>query len=166
MLKAYYSHKFFKLFLLLTRLFREQVGTSYVVNIRLGYYSTRAAVAFRRTGDLEQTEAFLAKFYRLVDKHAVEEIDAEKVAKAELHYWLVHRYPKRYKEPLTQAVSKAKATLFNVSPQRLEEFSEQYVAATNIRDEATHVNRVEPDWQAMRKHFEKAYISLSRSINS
>lgn len=165
MLQAYYSHKFFKMFRLLIRLFREQMGTGYLADLRLAYYSARAAMVFRRTGNLEQTEALLTKFYALVDKHSIESVDAKKTAKAELNYWLVHRYPKRYKQSLAQAVSEAKAVFYNVSPESLKEYGQHYVAATSIRDKATHVDHVEPDWQAMQKHFEQAYISLYEAVN-
>ena len=153
------------MFGLLTLLFKEQIGVNYLVASKLAYYSARAAITFSHSGNVQQTETFLIKFYVLVDKHSIEDVDATKSAKAELNYWLVHRYPKRYAQSLPEAVCKAKSTLFSVQSSSLEQFGLHYVAGTNIRDKATHIDHVEPDWEAIQKHFELAYASLHESVN-
>lgn len=165
MWRAYYSHKFIKLFFILLRMFRKQFGVGRFTALRLAYFSGRAAKIFRKTEDKQAIINYLTKYYALMDKHAIQDIKADECAKKELYWWMVHRHPKKYDKTLALAVSEAMAAYYSVTPESLELYGKYRADAMKIRDTATHIDKIEPDWQKIDDLLVDSYTSLYDAVN-
>lgn len=147
MWKAYYAHRFLRLAVLLLRLFKEQFHVNFFVALQLAYYSSKAAAIFRKTGNQPETERLLTRYYQVLEHHAHESFDVSKAAQLELKWWIIHRYPKKYEESLATVLAQAMAVLYSTTPTKLEEYATHRTVAMGFRDKATHLDKVEPDWQ-------------------
>src|SRR6185312_185395 len=158
MWQAYYQHKFSKLFRLLIRLFKYQFGTSGTTNLRLAYYSTKAARIFRRSGDEDATLKNLELFYEILQKHSAENFDKTLAAKTELNWWIIHRYPK--KGVLAEALAENMAILYSLSSKPLLKYGEFRAQAMDLRDTAIHKEKRELDWLTIQEYLNKSYDAL------
>jgi hypothetical protein len=165
MWQAYYAHKFIKLFFVLLKMFRVQFGVSRFTALRLAYFSGRAAKIFRKSEDKSAILKYLIKYYSLMDKHALQDINARECAETELYWWLVHRYPKKYDKSLALAVSEAMAAYYAVTPESLTLYGKHRADAMKIRDTATHIDKIEPDWQKIDDLLVSSYASLYDAVN-
>lgn len=105
---AYYNHHFFLLFILLLKLNYTHFKPSWLLTIRGAYHSAMAAIVFRRTKGREDNKkvlAHLVQFYKLLSGHNVYAFNYQKAAELELQWWLVDRYPNRYKVSRTIALA-------------------------------------------------------------
>lgn len=165
--QAYYQHRFGKMVLLLVKLMRTQFGLNWVQSVKAGYYSGRAAAAFRkntRTKDYTKSLEDLEAFYVYIHKHSLENFEAKQMAKLELKWWLVHRYPKQHSQSLEEALAQAMATLYNIKPQPLIGYAKFRAQAMHIRDIATWQNKTEPDWQKIENLLLKSYEELKKAV--
>lgn len=165
MLKAYYSHKFLTLIWLGIKMFREQFRVGYLTATRLSYYSGVGARNFRKKEDRAYVLKMYTKFYALIGKYAIEPVDAEKCARAEVNWFLVHCYPSKYKQTQEEAVAESLATLHKIPAKSLGEYAKYKIMATGLRDKATHIDKVEPDWLKMEEYFRLSYQAAYKAIN-
>ena len=126
-----------------------------------------AAAAFRkntRTKDYTKSLKDLEAFYVYIHKHSLENFEAKQMAKLELEWWLVHRYPKQYSQSLEEALAQAMATLYNIKPQPLIGYAKFRAQAMHIRDIATWQTKTEPDWQKIENLLLKSYEELKKAV--
>jgi hypothetical protein len=143
MWRAYYNHQFFKMFILLLKLFRTQLHLGWFSTTRLAYYSAWAAADYRlKKGreNYERTFKNLVKFYRVISKNATKPFDFQKAAELELEWWDIHRYPKKYKKTLEESLAEGMAAIYNIKPADLHEYA-------SYRAEAMHLPGHEGDKQ-------------------
>jgi len=162
MWQAYYRHKFFKLFRLLMKLFKSQFGTTGITNIRMAYYSAKAAKVFRMSGDEHEALKNLKLFYDILHRRSSEEFDTYLAAKAELNWWVVHRYPD--KGGLAEALAENMAILYSLPSKSLLPYGRLRAQAMNVRDTAVHKEKREPDWQIIQEYLSKSYDALSKAV--
>lgn len=165
MWRAYYGHRFVALVFILICLFKEQFKVNTFIAIRLGYYSGKAAMIFRRSGNVEQTLHYLELYYDILNRHSTHTFDAHSAASAELEWWMIHRYPKKYKTSLAEGLAKAMAILYHTKPKSLMQHANERAAAMKFRDTATHIDKVEPDWHAIEQHLRASYEALHDAVN-
>lgn len=162
MWQAYYAHKFFLVMQLAVVLFKEQFKVNTITALRLGYHTMRAAMEFRKTGNVERAEHYVRIYYTLLNRHALEDFDPTLAAQTELEWWVIHRYPSR--GSLAQALADNMAVLYSVPPKKLMSYAKERAKAMELRDHATHKERREPDWQAITQHLEKSYRALLQAV--
>jgi len=163
MWKAYYRHDFLMLLELLIALFKEQFSVGTFTAWRLGYYSMQAARHFRKTGNMERAEQYLTAYYTLLRKHAAEDFDSQAAAKTELEWWIIHRYPSRGSLP--KALADNMAVLYRMPASKFTAYAKERAKAMELRDTATHIQKQEPDWEAITRHLEKSYSALLRAVS-
>ena len=103
MWRAYYNHQFIKLFFLLLQVMRSQLRLNWYLTVKMAYYAGWAAADYRlRKGreDYKKTLSNLTKYEKILSEHSIQPFDYEKVARLELEWWDIHRYPKKYKKSL------------------------------------------------------------------
>lgn len=164
MWQAYYSHQFARLFRLLLGLFRQQFGTKAITNLRLAFYSAKAAMVFRKSGNKPKTAKNLEKFYQILQRHSTESFDPKLAAKSELNWWKIHRYPKS--GTLYKALAGNMSVLYDIAEEQLIEYGKQRAQAMNLRDTAEHKQKSEPDWPAIKENLTKSYTSLKNAVKT
>lgn len=166
MWRAYYGHNFGQLIILLVRLFKEQFGVNLIVALQLGYHSGKAAAIFRKSGDQARTLQELQAYFQLLNKHAGNSFDSNIAAQQELEWWLIHRYPKKYKQTLAKSLAAAMATIYNLPAESLQEHADYRAKAMGLRDKATHVDKTEPNWIEIEGLLIKSYQALYDTVNN
>lgn len=170
MWKAYYSRNYRGLLRLLFTLLKEQFHLKGFSALLAAYYSAKSALEFQKTHDDKDTQAklaysYLEKFYSCVKRNVSEEFAIQEVSNKELHWWYVHRYPKRYSRSLKDTLIDTMTSLYSVSSKDLEDYGKYRAEAMHKRDTARHVKKVEPDWKAIEKDLQLAYQALYQAVN-
>lgn len=169
MWRAYYDHKFLRLTILLVKIIHSQFKLNWLRSIRAAFYSGRAAADFRRnrsSQDYSRVIEDLKIYYEYIEKHAVESFDPQKVAELEMKWWLVHRYPKRYKQSLEHALADAASALHDVPAKDLKYYARYHVEAMHIRDTATWQTKTEPDWEKIEGLLTKSFVALKKAVTN
>lgn len=136
--EAYYYRQWPRLFWALLQVMRGQFGLSWAQALYAAYLNTQAQLAFARQGDQggEAAEA-LRRFYALVRQPLGASYDVDRVAAAELRWWVVHR--QRHNDPgytaLTQAMTELYAELYGVPAERLTTAAAGRVQAVVVSDQ-------------------------------
>lgn len=115
MWRAYYNHQFFKLFWLLLKIIKSQLGLGWAKTVRLAYYSGWAAADYRINRKKINEERILkniTKYYKLISDNSLQPFDYKKVAKLELAWWEIHRRSYRSSKELEQSLALAAATMY------------------------------------------------------
>lgn len=150
MWRAYYDHRFLKLFLLLVQLMHAQFQFGWFLALKAAYYSGFAATDYRINRGHEpyaRVERHITKFYKAISDHATEPFDYRKAAKLELEWWNIHRYPKKYEKTLEASLAECMATIYSGNQKDFIEYAHYRAEAMVLRDEAGDVKKIEPDWQ-------------------
>jgi hypothetical protein len=167
MWQAYYRHDFKRLTILLVRLMHTQFGFNWPQSVRAAYYSGRAASSFRKNAAIKnytQPLKDLEAFFAYVEQHSIESFDHRQVAEFELEWWLVHRYPKQHTQSLEEALARAMASLYVLSPDNLKAYATYRASAMHVRDIATWKTRTEPNWTEIEILLKKSYVALKKAI--
>lgn len=162
MWQAYYAHDFFRLFRLTLAIFREQFGARGVALLRLAFFATKAAMVFRKTGDETRTKSYLKKYYAVLAACSAESFDVQVAANSEYDWWLIHRSPKR--GSLERALAENMAVLYSVPVAKLSQYGVYKAQAMELRRNATHRDKVEPDWSRIQTTLSKAYAVLHDAV--
>jgi hypothetical protein len=126
MWRAYYNHQFLKLFLLLFKIIKSQLGLNWFITIRLAYYSAWAAADYRihrASVNRERVLRSITKYYKLISKYATEPFDYKRVAELELEWWDVHRRSYKNNKELEQSLANAVAAMYHVEPASLKDYA-------------------------------------------
>ncbi len=170
MWKAYYHHKFLKLFLLLLQLTKEFFGFSYLKAIRPAYYASIAAAHFRLNKGKETQEVEekilknLTKLYKIIKSNCSDNFDYEKMAQLELEWWLIDRYPNRYETTREQALAAAMATLMSVESLVLSDYASNRAEAMVLCDKIEGKDDQKVDWERVGILLINSYRSLSKAV--
>jgi hypothetical protein len=167
--KAYYSRKRWHLLFLLLDTLRSQFNLRGITAWRAAYFSTRSALAFQRSRSDDSPQAkealrYLEKYYEIFDTPSEPAFIPELAAEKELHWWYVHRYPRRYEDSLEQALGGSMAAIYCVPENTLGTYAHYRAQAMHERDTATHVEKRKPKWEEIRKLLEEAYTALEHVV--
>ncbi|MCE9548862.1 hypothetical protein K8Q98_00455 [Candidatus Nomurabacteria bacterium] len=166
MWQAYYSHNFFKLFLLLLRLNHEFFGLDYFHTLQAAYYSASAAINFRRNKEKENSEIIiekLTKSFKIISDNNIEKFDYGKAAELEFGWWMIHRYPKAYQTSLKEGLAQAMAKTYNTDSLKLKEYADYRAQAMILRDKAKITGK-ETDWDEIAYLLRKSFNSLHLNV--
>lgn len=167
MWRAYYGHRFLKLFLLLFKITREQFGAGYWRTFKISYFSALAAISFRKNQGKENQPLILkklTKFYKNINDISLDKFDYKKVAQLELDWWLADRYPDRYEISRRQALANSIASLYNSDLEKFAQYADYRAQAMEMQDEAEK-NKTEADWKKIEFLLVKSWVSLSEVVN-
>jgi hypothetical protein len=131
------------------------------------YYTTRAAVVFRLTKGHEnkqKTAKYLERYFKLISNHSVQPFDYQKVAELELAWWMVDRYPDRYKTKRSTAITASMAAMVQLSPGRLQKYGENRAAAMELLGKYHEDTSTKVDWQSLHDYLKAAYQALYVAI--
>ena len=167
MWRAYYNHRFLKMFFHLLKLMRSQLGLNWFITLRLAYYSGLAAMNYRLKKGRENYSGVLknlTKFYRLLSKHSMEPFDYKKAAELELEWWNIHRYPSKYKKTLQQSLAEGMAVVYKVKPESLSEYAHHRAVAMMIPNHEGDKQVTPPDWAKVETLLLKSWQSLHEAV--
>jgi hypothetical protein len=163
MWRAYYEHRFARLFSLLLQLMRKQFGFGLFLSLRGAYYAALAASDYRITIYREhfpRVEKRLVKLYKLMSENATEPFDYRKAAAIELEWWNIHRYPAKYKKPLHVGLAEGAAAIYNGRPKDFAEYGRLRAEAMHIRDTMDK----KADWPKIESLLTDSWQALHRAV--
>jgi hypothetical protein len=164
---AYYNHRFLRLFMLLFKLNYTYFKPDPILTVRGAYHSARAAIVFRKTKGHEDTAKVvkhLDNFYKLLSKHNINPFDFRKAGELELRWWLVDRYPERYKTSRASALAEGMAAIYNVEPARLSDYGKKRAAAMELLGDYHHDTQTAVDWQKIRGLLKESYLAIYKAV--
>jgi hypothetical protein len=166
---AYYNHHFFRLFILLAQLNYTHFKPSMLLTVRGAYHSAMAAIVFRKTKGREDTQkvlAHLSQFYKLLSSHNVLPFDYAKAAELELKWWMVDRYPKRYRVTRAVALAEGMSAIYNVPAFKLVVYGQKRAEAMELLGDYHHDTAAEVDWEKLRRLLQESYQGLYQAAQS
>ena len=166
MWRAYYSHRFARLFWQLLGLIKSQLGLGWLTTFRLAYYSGWAAADYRlhrHSVNRQRVEKNLIKFYKIVSASSTESFDFEKAGKLELLWWDVHRASNENNEDLEQSLANAAAAMYSISSIQLKSYA-HYRAEAMILPRHTGDKDNFTDWEKVHDLLARAWKSLYLAV--
>ena len=166
MWKAYYNHKFLKLFSLLVALIHKQFALSYPKSILVAYHVAVAAADFRLKKGHESIARplkHLTAFYKTVSKNSFQFFDYKKAAKLELDWWFIDRYPERYTITREEGLCNAVAVLYDINPSKLQDYAKYRAQAMVLHDKAENAN-IKTDWEKVGELLKQSFQSLHEAV--
>jgi hypothetical protein len=138
MWKSYYAQEPVKLFGQLARLLREQYGTPFLRSHLIAYYAAHAAFLFKdghnRT-EYEQALPPLTRLYAQINRMSREPIDADRAARLELEWWIIHRQRELHRPgDLEWALARTAAAIYHQPAAAMLPHARYRAAAMRIRD--------------------------------
>ena len=171
MWRSYYSRERARLFVQLGELLRTQYRLPLVRSNVVAYRAAKAAFVFkdgRGRADYEKALPDLFKFYEAIRTVGDVDFDAERAARLELEWWIVHRERKRHAPgDLERALADLAAEIYRVPAERLSEHARLRAEAMEIRDDKAEQGGVnEDDWRRIDELLHQSWRSLHRAVNS
>ena len=171
MWRSYYSRERVKLFGQLAELLRTQYRLPFWRSNAVAYRAAKAAFVFkdgRGRADYERALPDLVSFYDSIRAVADTDFDAERAARLELEWWIVHR-ERRAHAPgdLDRALADLQAELYRVPSERLAEHARLRAEAMAVRDtKAERGGVTEEDWKKIDELLHGSWRSLHTVVNS
>ena len=171
MWKAYYRRQPLRLFGLLVLALREQGRASWPRALLSAVFLTKAAVGFARSsGDYERFAGDIVRGYDVLG--LPDEIDLERVARSELHWWVVRReLGLDAGEAAGESITNLYAAFYGVPQSAVAEAGRLRGMAAEARDRGASAD---PDgatgagrsyWPEVARLLRASYRSLHRAIN-
>lgn len=138
MWKSYYAREPVKLFGQLARLLREQYGAPFLRSHLIAYYAARAAFLFKdghNRREYEKALPPLTRLYAQINRMSRQPIDADRAARLELEWWIIHRQRKHHRPgDLERALARTAAAIYHQPAQAMLPHARYRAAAMHIRD--------------------------------
>ena len=169
MWRTYYNHQFLKMAVLLFKMGRQQFKLSPLTTLRLSFYAGWAATDYRlRKGHENNYRVLknLTKFYKLISARTLESFDYKRAAQTELQWWNIHRYPKKYKKSLSQALAESAAVIYKVPVSSLSGYARYRAQAMLIPGHQGDDQPNPPDYEQITKLLIKAWRSLHQAAQN
>ena len=171
MWRSYYEKERVQLFNQLSKLLRTQYDMPLVRSNQVAYYAANAAFVFKKgkqRSDYEEALPDLAKFYHSLRNMSDIPFDADRAARLELEWWIIHR--ERAKHPpgdLERALAELQAEIYGVPIERLREHGRLRAEAMTIRDTKADASDVtEADWAKIDELLHQSWRSLAAAVKS
>jgi hypothetical protein len=164
---AYYNHRFLRLFMLLFKLNYIFFQPRKWLTLWGAYHTTRSAVIFRLTKgheDRQKTLKHLISYFKLLSDHSIKPFDYQRVAELELEWWMIDRYPDRYKTTRSAAITASMAAMVQLSSARIQEYGENRAAAMELLGKYHEDTSTKVDWRLLHDYLRIAYQALHAAI--
>lgn len=166
MWRSYYEKHRLQLFNQLSQLLRTQYNMPLVRSNQVAYSAANAAFVFKKgkqRTDYEQALPDLIKFYQAIRKMSDIPFDAERAARLELEWWIIHRQRAKHAPgDLDRALAELQAEIYGVPIERLMEHGRLRAEAMTIRDTRAEADGVsEADWAKIDELLHQSWRSLS-----
>jgi hypothetical protein len=169
MWRSYYDHRSVRLFSELTVLLRSQYGLPFWRSVAGAYYAARAAVVFqkgRERAEYDRALPALDRFYALIRAASASDFDAQRAARLELEWWIVHR--QRAGHPpgdLERSLAQLQSAIYHLPPEQFAIHAKARADAMVIRDSRAAAGSVTADdWQQIAKLLEESWFGLRAAV--
>jgi len=171
MWRSYYEKERVQLFNQLSKLLRTQYDMPLIRSNQVAYYAANAAFVFKegkQRADYEEALPDLVKFYQSLRNISDIPFDADRAARLELEWWIIHR--ERAKHPpgdLGHALAELQAEIYRIPIERLQEHGRLRAEAMTIRDTKADTGGVtEADWAKIDELLHQSWRSLAVAVKS
>jgi hypothetical protein len=169
MWRSYYEKERVQLFNQLSKLLRTQYDMPLIRSNQVAYYAANAAFVFKegkQRADYEEALPDLVKFYQSLRNISDIPFDADRAARLELEWWIIHR--ERAKHPpgdLAHALAELQAEIYRIPIERLQEHGRLRAEAMTIRDTKADTGGVtEADWAKIDELLHQSWRSLATAV--
>ena len=171
MWRSYYDQQRLRLFNELSELLRTQYHMPLIRSNHVTYYAANAAFVFKEGKervDYEKALPDLLKFYGEIRKLSDIAFDAERAARLELEWWIIHRQRAQHVPgDLDKALAELQAEIYRVPVERLMEHGRLRAEAMTIRDtKAENGGVTEADWARINELLKESWRSLAKAVKS
>jgi hypothetical protein len=169
MWRDYYNHHFIRLVFHLLMSVKVAFKGSWIVSIRLAWYSGRAAMAYRLKKGRENYPNVLKnleKFYKIASDHVVHPFDYHEAARLELEWWDIHRYPEKYHKTLERSIAEAAAVVYHCRPESLMEYGGYRAQAAKMLTHEGDKHPKKNDWVRIDELLYKTWISFGQAVRA
>ena len=172
MWRSYYEKKQLQLFNQLSELLRTQYHMPLVRSNQVAYYAANAAFTFKEgktTADYEKALPDLVKFYGAIRKMSDIPFDADRVARLELQWWIIHRERwKRERVELPTALAELQSAIYGVPLHQVMEHGRLRAEAMKIRDARADggTAMTEEDWSKISDLLRQSWSSLAVAVKT
>ena len=169
MWRSYYDKQRLRLFNELSELLRTQYHMPLIRSNQVAYYAANAAFVFKQgkeRADYEKALPDLLKFYGEIRKLSDIPFDADRAARLELEWWIVHRQRAQHAPgDLDKALAELQAEIYRVPVERVMEHGRLRAEAMTIRDtKADNGGVTEADWARINDLLRESWRSLARAV--
>jgi hypothetical protein len=149
-----------KLAMLLVELLKEQFKLQPDEAAQIAYLLTSSAMLFKK-GKYDEALPPLKSAYENIKKYTTLNFDPEKVAKADLKWWIARRTPERKKpEVIGQYITHLYELIYGYSHQGFTEAGLRRAQAVYLRDTGGE----KADWKKIEKLLVQSYQALQRGF--
>ncbi|HEX8139577.1 MAG TPA: hypothetical protein VF544_18605 [Pyrinomonadaceae bacterium] len=171
MWRSYYGKQRVALFRQLAELLRTQYHLPLLRSHLVAYQAAKAAFIFKdgkSRADYEKALPNLLSFYAEIRKVSNVEFDAQRAARLELEWWIIHRERAKYQSgELERALAELAAELYQLPAERMMEHARLRAEAMRIRDTKAEEGGVtEEDWKKIDELLRASWLSLSHAVNN
>lgn len=171
MWRSYYEKQRLQLFNELAELLRSQYGMSQLKSNQVAYYGANAAFVFKQgheRADYEKALPDLLKFYAAIRKMSDIPFDADRAARLELEWWIIHRQRDEHAPgDLAKALAELQAEIYHVPVDRVLEHGRLRAEAMTIRDtRAENGGVTEADWTRINELLKESWGSLAKAVKA
>src|SRR6266568_9690496 len=169
MWRSYYDQQRLRLFNELSELLRTQYHMPLIRSNHVAYYAANAAFVFKQGKervDYEKALPDLLKFYGEIRKLSDIPFDAERAARLELEWWIIHRQRAQHAPgDLDKALAELQAELYRIPVDRVMEHGRLRAEAMTIRDTKAETTGVtEEDWAKINELLRQSWRSLAQAV--
>lgn len=171
MWRSYYEKRRLSLFNQLSELLQTQYNMPLLRSNLVGYYAANAAFVFKKgkqRADYEKALPDLVRFYEAIRKISDVPFDANRAARLELEWWIIHRERAKHSpDDLPKALAELQAALYGMPVDPLMEHGRLRAEAMTIRDTKAEAGGVtEADWARIEELLHQSWRSLSAAVKN
>jgi len=171
MWRSYYEKHQVRLFNEMSELLRSQYHMPLARSNLVAYYAAHAAFVFKngkQRSDYEKALPDLIKLYSAVRQMSDIPFDADRTARLELEWWIIHRERARHRPgDLDQALAELQAEIYRVPVERVIEHGRLRAEAMTIRDsKAEQGGLTEEDWSRINEVLKQSWRSLATAVKT
>jgi len=171
MWRSYYGRERLRLFNQVSFLLRQQYRLPFLRSYVVAFHAAKAAFIFKdgaNREDYEHALPDLLDYYGAIRRISDTPFDAERAARLELEWWIVHR--ERDKLPRTdldEALSALAAEIYSLPAAQFRDHARYRAEAMLLRDRLAQQNGVtETEWQKIHELLQLSWQSLWNAVNS
>ncbi len=167
---AYYQKRWLRLIRVSVGMVKEAFDLSLWQALYAAYLVARAEIAAAPfpDNDIPRAEAYMRRFYRLIQRIHHQEFDVEKVARLEVNWWVVHRqmFGQTENQPLVDALTDLYTVLYGAEPDQVQDAAYHRAQAMVYSDRWVNEGRVgnSPLLAQVEDELIKSYTALRNEM--